>query len=318
MEIILQFFKENILDYLLRPIILDVIQTPQILASLQFAFTSMLTFFIPLLVILFEKRDEFNSLDKKLIEKISKIRFILLAILTFLATSVLLPQISWLSIAIYIIIFGFLGYQTLAIINFILNRDKYRQKEILNSTDEETLDYFEEFFLGGNSKIGNGISTRNYQKVFSKEQLMIELFSQNLDKKFNNFKKLKHEEMLFVEEMLQTLITGLESIDMVNLVSHKLHKSKHSTLLENIIRWHYKAWLIAIQKEPNITNQRDFIEQNLATLVQNIFVINKNSAYHNEDIYFEKDNDKLKLFLNKITLESTQEYVEYLAKYTLN
>ena len=143
MEQSLQIFKE----ILLRPVVLDSVQTPQILASLQFAFTSILTFFIPLLVILFEKRDEFNSLDKKLIEKISKIRFILITIYWFIITTVFLPQVSWISIASYLIIFSFLGFQTLAIINFILNRDKYRQKEILNSNDEETLDYFEEFFV---------------------------------------------------------------------------------------------------------------------------------------------------------------------------
>ncbi len=260
----------NILNFLVSPIFTDWTNRQQVLNSVQFGLTSLLTFLIPLLVILFEKRDEFNSLDKKLIEKISKIRLIFLAIIIFVLITVFSSEIYVWTAIVYLITSGFLVYRTVEIINFILNRDKYRQREILNSTDEETLDYFEEFFLGGNSKSSNGISSRSYLKVFSKEQLMISLFVQNLDKKISHFPKLKPEETDFINKMLDTLSSGLNNIDISNLTEYKSNKMDIS-LFENLLKWHLKVWKLRNKLRGDKNDQRWMIvESHLNGLIQDI------------------------------------------------
>lgn len=315
MDIILQFFKEN----LMRPIILDVVQTPQILASIQFAFTSILTFFIPLLVILFEKRDEFNSLDKKLIEKISKIRFILVAIIAFIITSILLSEITWLSVISYFIIFSFLGFQTLAIINFILNRDKYRQREILKSNNEEALDYFEEFFLGGNGKSSAGITTRNYQKVFSKEQLMVNIFNQNLSKKFEHYNKLSTADLIFVTDMLKTLELGLAGIDHLNIISNKentIFGNSKNTLFYNLFKWHFKAWkknkIDTTESTNDATDEKSNSSYSLSVLLFNLIKDIIEPHLNFQDSFYNQITEQKYKYLASLSQETLLKYPDYI------
>jgi hypothetical protein len=200
----------------------------------EFGFTAMLTFLVPLLIVLFEKRDEFNTLDKKLISQISKIRTVFLSIIItivslFTIDSAFSNYIFYTGLGIIILSTIFLIFQTFQILNFILDRDKFRLKAIRKSNDEEVLDYFEEFFLSGKSNLN---SRRQNIKNYSKEEKVLFLVVE----KINRTDFIKQAE--FLSEIVDILIYSLDNINTLNIIKNDLHGNN---LITHIFNWHFKA-----------------------------------------------------------------------------
>jgi hypothetical protein len=244
--------------------LVNFISSEKDINSVQFAFTAVLTLLIPLIITLFEKRDEFNTLDKKLIEEISLIRsifssIVVVSVLYVLASKINQPDFYKFSSLIIIVCFGFLAVQTMRIVNFILNRDKYRAEKIRTANNKEVLDYFEDFFLGSQNSESSAKENKNFtqrqnQKIFSKEQLMVGLFTENLTNKFDKLGDQSPETIGFINEMLTILNSSLENINASNII-YPVSKEQKSSLLQKIFEWHFTAWEIKVANTNIDTNK---------------------------------------------------------------
>ncbi len=134
----------------------NLLKSEGILASVQFAFTALLTLLIPLVVVLFEKRTNPRyEIDKKVIDKL--VRFEFLIISTIIA-SILIFFISndketnnfYLNLIIIIIlIFPFIY---LVLVNFEIAKalrdlQDFREKYLQENKNSDVLDFWEEYFL---------------------------------------------------------------------------------------------------------------------------------------------------------------------------
>lgn len=227
----LQLFGLETFEYLKK-----IVASEGVLSSLQFGFTALLTLLVPLLIEVYKDQENTDALDKIVLNRVVGFNYQWKSLnlkgpnlIAYITIVFILSQFFNLvvNLTISLILILFLFWKTLKIIDFTLDKDKYKLKEIEESKSEEVLEYFENYFLTNAKMVLNNSFEK--RRSFNQEKKFVSLFFNKIDNL--DFKK----DAEFAAQMIQVFLQGFDNINFEVF-------SYESSILDKLLLWHKQAW----------------------------------------------------------------------------